>query len=254
MKWQLFISTFFLIFLAELGDKTQLATMARAHGGKWVVFMGAALALVCSTLVAVLVGDLFARFIPQRIIDIIGGCLFLVFGVLMIFKGLKTAPDASRSETEKVPASALAAFVVHLAESFEQAAADDYRQWAEKTGNPKLKECFLLLAQAETEHLDRLRQLRQPDSQPIYSEELTQPMIPTRETLFHDISENEKDDLAENINHAIEHEMATAGFYRMLAAHALIPAVRSALEWLAEDEERHAQTLRSLLAERAEQA
>ena len=52
------VSTFSTVFLAELGDKTQLATLllSAESGQPWLVFGGAALALICSSLVGVLVG------------------------------------------------------------------------------------------------------------------------------------------------------------------------------------------------------
>ena len=89
MDWSLFFSTFVLIFLAELGDKTQLAAMARAatNGhGKWTVFFGASLALVVSTLLAVFFGSLLARFVPPHIIKIAAGVLFIVCGGLLLFR------------------------------------------------------------------------------------------------------------------------------------------------------------------------
>jgi len=52
-----FLTAFVTVLLAELGDKTQLATLALAAGGhaRWLVFLGAALALIVSSAVAVLV-------------------------------------------------------------------------------------------------------------------------------------------------------------------------------------------------------
>ena len=59
MDWKLFATTFVAIFLAELGDKTQLATLtlaASSPGRRWLVFGAAALALLVSSAVAVLLG------------------------------------------------------------------------------------------------------------------------------------------------------------------------------------------------------
>ena len=87
MNWALFGSTFMLIFLAELGDKTQLAVMSQsaASSAKWTVFTAGALALITSTAFGVLAGDLLRRFVPdERYIKCAGGVLFLIFGVLML--------------------------------------------------------------------------------------------------------------------------------------------------------------------------
>jgi putative Ca2+/H+ antiporter (TMEM165/GDT1 family) len=86
MDWKLFASTFAAIFLAELGDKTQLATLSLATGGsRWVVFGGAALALVASTAIAVLAGDAVSRMIPPIWIRRGAGVLFLVLGLAFLF-------------------------------------------------------------------------------------------------------------------------------------------------------------------------
>src|SRR6187549_2229568 len=66
--WKLFLSTFGAIFLAEMGDKTQLATLSLSANGasRWVVFAGSALALVATSAVAVLFGEAIARVIPPH--------------------------------------------------------------------------------------------------------------------------------------------------------------------------------------------
>jgi putative Ca2+/H+ antiporter (TMEM165/GDT1 family) len=86
MDWKLLSSTYLAILLAEMGDKTQLATMSLAAGQKarWSVFMAAACALVTSSLIAVLAGDLVARYIPPIWIRRGAGALFLVLGVGML--------------------------------------------------------------------------------------------------------------------------------------------------------------------------
>jgi putative Ca2+/H+ antiporter (TMEM165/GDT1 family) len=87
MDWKLLSSTFFAILLAEMGDKTQLATMSLAAGSKaarWSVFLAAAGALVTSTVIAVLAGDVVARYVPPVWIKRGAGALFLVLGVRML--------------------------------------------------------------------------------------------------------------------------------------------------------------------------
>ncbi|HEY0713598.1 MAG TPA: TMEM165/GDT1 family protein [Polyangia bacterium] len=88
MKWQLFLTTFGSIFLAELGDKTQLATLSLAAGerARWTVFLAAALALVASTAVAVLVGEALARAVPPIYVKRAAGALFIVLGLLFLLR------------------------------------------------------------------------------------------------------------------------------------------------------------------------
>jgi putative Ca2+/H+ antiporter (TMEM165/GDT1 family) len=84
--WALFFSTFALIFLAELPDKTAVAIVilaSRLH--PFAVFAGVSLAFVIQNLVAVLFGSLFG-FLPPHIIHMGSGILFLVFAFLMWFK------------------------------------------------------------------------------------------------------------------------------------------------------------------------
>jgi putative Ca2+/H+ antiporter (TMEM165/GDT1 family) len=86
VDWKLFGTTFVAIFLAEMGDKTQLATLSAASAGsRWVVFSAAALALVCTTLVAVVAGEGLTRVIPPVWIKRAAGALFIVLGVLYIW-------------------------------------------------------------------------------------------------------------------------------------------------------------------------
>jgi putative Ca2+/H+ antiporter (TMEM165/GDT1 family) len=88
----LFFSTFALIFLAELGDKTQLAALAitsRAEDPRapWVIFAGSALALVCTSALAVGLGSLLGRALPPVAVRWVAGGLFLVAGAWILLKG-----------------------------------------------------------------------------------------------------------------------------------------------------------------------
>lgn len=87
MDWKLFATTFAAIFVAELGDKTQLATLTLAAGGssRWIVFLGAALALVATTAIAVVAGEAVARVIPPIWLKRGAGVVFLVLGALYLF-------------------------------------------------------------------------------------------------------------------------------------------------------------------------
>jgi len=86
MDWKLFGSTFLAIFVAEMGDKTQLATLSFAAGGssRWTVFGASALALVTTSAIAVLLGEAVARAIPPVWIQRAAGVIFIVLGVLTL--------------------------------------------------------------------------------------------------------------------------------------------------------------------------
>jgi putative Ca2+/H+ antiporter (TMEM165/GDT1 family) len=85
MDWKVFASTFAAIFLAEMGDKTQLATMSLAAGtSRWVVFAAAAAALVATSAVAVLAGEAVARAIPPVWIRRGAGLIFVALGIVYL--------------------------------------------------------------------------------------------------------------------------------------------------------------------------
>lgn len=91
MDWKLLVTTFATVFLAELGDKTQLATIGFAASGKspWVVFLGAAFALVVTSLLGVIVGTGLQRVLPIKIIHIFSGVIFVGIGLLLIIKNIR---------------------------------------------------------------------------------------------------------------------------------------------------------------------
>ena len=86
MDWKLLVSTFTSIFVAEIGDKTQLATMSLAAGGrsKLSVFLGAALALCATSALGVLVGEGVSRVVSPVWLRRIAGGVFIVLGVLFL--------------------------------------------------------------------------------------------------------------------------------------------------------------------------
>ena len=86
MDLKLFLSTFGVVFLAELGDKTQLATLSLAASGKsrLTVFAGAAAALVVTSGIGVLVGEAVSRVVPAVWIHRAAGAAFIVMGILLL--------------------------------------------------------------------------------------------------------------------------------------------------------------------------
>ena len=86
MDWKIFGTAFVTLLLAELGDKTQLAiiTMTASTESKVAVFLGASLALVFVSLLAVLFGGLLSQYIPAEWLQRIVAIAFIVIGVLML--------------------------------------------------------------------------------------------------------------------------------------------------------------------------
>lgn len=88
MDWKLFVTTFSAVFLAELGDKTQLATLTltAAHRSPWTVFLGSALALVATSAVAVAAGGVITRYVSPVWLARLAGVAFLVMGAWTLWK------------------------------------------------------------------------------------------------------------------------------------------------------------------------
>jgi len=88
MDWKTLASTFGAIFIAELGDKTQLATLSMSAGArsKWAVFAGSALALVATSAIAVLAGTGITRVVPAVWLRRIAGAGFIALGVLYLVR------------------------------------------------------------------------------------------------------------------------------------------------------------------------
>jgi putative Ca2+/H+ antiporter (TMEM165/GDT1 family) len=87
MDLRVLLTTFGIIFLAEMGDKTQLAAMTMAADSKkpWAVFLGASLALTAVSLLGVLVGSVVGDYVPLVWVKRVAAIAFIVIGVLMLF-------------------------------------------------------------------------------------------------------------------------------------------------------------------------
>ncbi len=87
MDWRVLLSTFGLIFLAEMGDKTQLAaiTMVAKTKAPWAVFIGASLALCAVSLVGVFAGAILVRYIPAEQLQKAAAVAFILIGFLMLW-------------------------------------------------------------------------------------------------------------------------------------------------------------------------
>lgn len=86
MDWKALAVTFGLVFIAELGDKTQLATMMLAAESRSTaaVFAGALAALALSSLIGVLAGDWIARMVPLNVLQTAAGAAFVAIGLFLM--------------------------------------------------------------------------------------------------------------------------------------------------------------------------
>ncbi|HEX5056366.1 MAG TPA: TMEM165/GDT1 family protein [Gammaproteobacteria bacterium] len=89
MELKALLTVFVTVFLAELGDKTQLATLLYATDksvGKWTVFAGASLALLSATAIGVLAGQLLSEHISPRQLHYLAGAGFILIGIWTLLK------------------------------------------------------------------------------------------------------------------------------------------------------------------------
>ena len=88
MDWKVFLTIFGAVFIAELGDKTQLATMlfaADKEVSKYAVFIAASAALIVATAIGVLAGSLLSEYIDEKYLHYIAGIGFIAIGVYTLY-------------------------------------------------------------------------------------------------------------------------------------------------------------------------
>ena len=90
MVLSLLLSTFLTVFIAELGDKTQLATLtiSGTSNKPFAVFLGSSSALVFASLLGALTGGSISNFIPEAILKSIASLTFFIIGIKLIINSL----------------------------------------------------------------------------------------------------------------------------------------------------------------------
>jgi len=89
MDFKLSLTVFAAVFIAELGDKTQIATILFASGkqtSKVAVFIAASLALILTSAIAVTAGGLLSNYINERFLRMTAGIGFIVIGMFTLLK------------------------------------------------------------------------------------------------------------------------------------------------------------------------
>ena len=88
MDWKIFLTVFGAVFIAELGDKTQLATLLFAADkdvSKYTVFFAASAALIVASAIGVLAGSLVADYLNPKYLHYIAGAGFIIIGVVTLY-------------------------------------------------------------------------------------------------------------------------------------------------------------------------
>lgn len=247
MDWKLFLSTFGLIFLVELGDKSQLAAMAQATGGpeaKWPVFFGASAALVLSMLIAVLLGDALTRLIDPRYLKLAAGAMFLVFGGVVLREAVtpeSAVPDESEASADSRGRGALAELVLGLDAEFEEAARNNYLKLAETTADDNVRRVALALAEEEGEHVRYVRGLQKKHQGVRLAGTPEQQVLPSESDWLHAPTDQE------NLDIILDHENRQAAFHESLARHMPTRVARDALRQLAKEDRQHAERISTVV-------
>ena len=86
MDWRVLLTTFAIIFVAEMGDKTQLAAMTMSAQTKrpWAVLLGSSVALICVSALGVIVGTMLSEYLPLEWIKRAAAVAFIVIGLLIL--------------------------------------------------------------------------------------------------------------------------------------------------------------------------
>jgi len=88
MDWKIFLTVFATVFIAELGDKTQLATLlfaANKDVNKYLVFIAASFALIVASAIGVLAGSLLSEYINEKYLHYIAGVGFIAIGLVTLY-------------------------------------------------------------------------------------------------------------------------------------------------------------------------
>ncbi len=89
MDIKVLLTVFIAVFIAELGDKTQLATMlfaADKEVSKWTVFLGASLALIIASGIGVLAGGVVSQYVSEKYLHYMAGIGFVGIGIWTLVK------------------------------------------------------------------------------------------------------------------------------------------------------------------------
>jgi rubrerythrin len=247
MDWKIFISTFGLIFLAELGDKTQFAVMAATASKRSVlsIFLGASLALILSTLIAIAAGTILRRFVPDTVLQTGAGLLFLIFGAVILFSVFRPGTqDTAKDTGHYYGHNVIEKSVLRLARSFEENILEQYRELSAQAADPEIKKLADYLIAEEESHLKHLSELCSESC--AHMENIT-----SREELqsLEDavVAFTPQSDAEATVVRLLENEKSIALFYEGLAQKSKFAPLKHVLMHLAQEEQSHINHLRNFL-------
>jgi len=264
MNMRIVFASFALVFLAELGDKTQLTALAFTSSSRspWSVFVGTSLALICATALAVVLGDLLARVVPENVLHMLSGVMFIIIGMLLLLSLARKAPNPASAPAaptaveiaagQHLPRGLLPRLLLEQAVQLEKDSAVYFRELAQQTLQPQIQTILIQLADDEDEHARSLSMIIEPSPAELANVQVPrQPGLPGLPPLP---SLDFAAGLPVALRKALEAEESIAAFYLSLARIAKLDSVRRALQWLAAAELQHVRDLEELAAQLTDNA
>ena len=238
MELRLILSTFLVIFLAELGDKTQLAAMAASAGSNqpWSILLGASLALIVSSALAVLAGKIIGTYIPMKYIKLAAGAVFLLFGALYIKDAF--IPEKPEEVKKSVSTSAMGSSVIRAARAFEREELNMLRAIRRNINDETCQTALDSIIKDEEEHLKNLSDMKKEGTS----------LTPKEKVRFAPLQKKYAcEDEESLLSDLYDREAAMADFYRLMSEKTKIPAAQQALRALHSEELAHAERIAELL-------
>ncbi len=253
MDIKLLLASFGVVFLAELGDKTQLTALAFSTSTRspWSVFLGTSLALVCTTALAVTCGTFLNRWLPERVLHLASAVMFVLVGLVLLVNLARKAPAEAPAPAPAAGVEGaavgrpgpLSIFVGRQAVAFEEDLAAFVRETASQVTDPALRDALQRLEERHREHAAMVRGIgREVDAakvRPDLDRDLEQADAGRLlEALREAAARRPADDAVARI---IRRQEAAAEFYIALARRIRFHAARDVLRALAMEEVRLAQ-------------
>ena len=271
MNSKILLASFCLVFLAEIGDKTQLAALAFSASSRspWSVFVGTSLALVLTTAIAVVFGEALARYLPEKGLHIASGVMFVLVGLVLLVNQARKAepsraggaPDPAPAQTEPAADRGLvSALILRQAIHFENALVEDLREQAGRLQAGELRDALLQIADEDERHTEALVAMASGEAvgaegaEGVHAAGTSAPALPETEAVRQAADEilerleangPRADD--DPVRVAVNRQEAAAEFYIALARLSHLHSARDTLRWLSMEEIRHAQHLCSLI-------
>lgn len=255
MDWKTLLLSFSIVFLAELGDKTQLTALTLTTsrgGGTWAVFLGAGAALVCATAMAVFCGSLLTRWLPERYLQLGSAVLFIIIGVCLL---TNMAWQNGRQEDTLAPSkstvsawareqggkqSLLKTWIIKQVTAYEQQLVNDIDNCLQKMAPSKDRELLTQIAAIHRRHGQEVAHIyEQEATEEEHSLEKAE-QIPEMVEKLQACNGHDQDRPIENI---IRRQEAAAEFYIALAQVVNRHQMRDLLRRLAAQELRLAEQL-----------